>query len=90
MSSPIAAGGVPVPTADPIISDPFVTAVCCVFVMFYAFRRYDTPETNRQSTTRSIFLITGAGYVLVSLIFYFVLCKIILKLRCPEPFRTVV
>jgi len=75
----IADTGIQVSTADPIISDPLLTTVCCVFVMFYAFRRYDTPETNRLSTTRSLFLITGAGYVLVSLIFYFVLCEIILK-----------
>ena len=79
MTGPIEVGVASASGVNAIASDPFVTAVCCVFVMFYAFKRYDTPETNRRSTTRSLFLITGAGYVLVTLIFYFVLCRIILK-----------
>jgi hypothetical protein len=64
---------------DPITADPFLTALCGAFVAYYAFRQYDTPETNRQSTTRSLFIITGLGYVIVTLIFYFILCEIILK-----------
>jgi hypothetical protein len=38
-----------------------VTAVCTLVVAFYAVKRYNTPETNRLSTTRSLFLLTGAG-----------------------------
>ncbi len=65
--------------SGPITDDPLVTAICAFFVMFYAFRRYDTPETNRLSTTRSLFFITGAGYVLASVALFLVMCEIILR-----------
>jgi hypothetical protein len=67
------------PGIDPITGDPFLTALCAAFVAYYAFRRYDTPETNRESTTGSLFIITGVGYIIVTLIFYFILCEVILK-----------
>jgi len=64
---------------DPIKSDPLVTLVCALVVAFYAAKRYNTPDTNRLSTTRSLFLLTGAGYVTASLALFFVLCEIVLK-----------
>src|ERR1700677_1009385 len=67
------------PGIDPITGDPFLTALCAAFVAYYASRRYDTPETNRESTTGSLFIITGVGYIIVTLIFYFILCEVILK-----------
>jgi hypothetical protein len=70
---------VQIASIDPIVADPLLTALCGAFVAYYAFKRFDTPETNRQSTTRPLFIITGVGYVIVSLIFYIVLCEIILK-----------
>jgi len=66
-------------TSDPITGNLLVTAVCAFFVMFHAFRRYDTPETNRLSTTRSLFLMTGAGYVIASGTLFFIITEIILK-----------
>jgi hypothetical protein len=79
MGNVISDGAAAAPGADPIFSDPLVTALCAAFVAFYAFKRFDTPETNRQSTTRTLFLITGVGYVIVTLIFYFFLCEVILR-----------
>jgi hypothetical protein len=61
------------------VSDLLVTVLCGIVVAFYAARRYDTPETNRHSTTQSLFLLTGAGYVTASLTLFFLLCEIILK-----------
>jgi hypothetical protein len=40
---------------NPITGDFFVTLACALVVAFYAARRYDTPETNRLSTTRILF-----------------------------------
>src|SRR6185437_16976440 len=37
--------------------------VCAVVVAVHALDRYNTPESNRVSTTRAAFLFTGAGYV---------------------------
>ncbi len=64
---------------DPIKSDPLVTLVCALVVAFYAAKRYNTPDTNRLSTTRSLFLLTGAGYVTASLALFLILCEIVLR-----------
>lgn len=60
-------------------ADGLVTLVCAAFVAFYAMRRYNTPETNRLSTTQSLFYLTGAGYLTASLALFFILCQIVLK-----------
>jgi hypothetical protein len=59
--------------------DVFLTLACGLVVALYASRRYNTPETNRFSTTRALFLFTGAGYVAASLALFFVLSEIVLK-----------
>ena len=56
-----------------------VTLACGLVVALYASRRYNTPETNRFSTTRALFLFTGAGYVAASLTLFFLLSEIVLK-----------
>jgi hypothetical protein len=53
--------------------DLLVTAFCGFVVAFYAWERYNTPDTNRVSTTRSLFLFTGAGYVSMSLALFLLL-----------------
>jgi hypothetical protein len=60
-------------------ADALVTLVCAAFVAFYAMRRYNTPETNRLSTTQSLFYLTSAGYLTASLALFFILCQIVLK-----------
>jgi hypothetical protein len=40
---------------------------------------YNTPESNRVSTTRSAFLFTGAGYVSASLILFLLLSQVVLQ-----------
>ena len=47
-----------------------VTLACALVVALYAGKRYNTPETNRFSTTRGLFLFTGAGYTAASLAFF--------------------
>src|SRR5271169_1055084 len=59
--------------------DVFMTLACGLVVALYASRRYNTPETNRFSTTRALFLFTGAGYVAASLALFFLLSEIVLK-----------
>lgn len=54
------------------------TAVCSFVVALYAAKRYDTPETNRLSTTRSLFQLSRAGYVATSLVLFFVLSEVVL------------
>src|ERR1700745_1940594 len=56
-----------------------VTLVCVVVVAFCAASRYNTPETNRFSTTRSLFWLTTIGYVAASLAVFFRLCEVVLK-----------
>jgi hypothetical protein len=56
-----------------------VTIACGLIVMLYAAKRYDTPETNRLSTTRPLFFLTGAGYMATSLMLFLLLCEIVLK-----------
>ena len=63
----------------PVTNDMFVTFVCALVVAFIAAKRYNTPETNRLSTTRLLFRATGAGYVAASLALFFLLCEIVLK-----------
>jgi hypothetical protein len=60
-------------------ADLLVTLICAVVVAFHAWDRYNTPETNRISTTRSLFLFTGAGYVSASLTLYLLLSEVALK-----------
>jgi hypothetical protein len=62
-----------------VTDDIFVTLACGLVVALNAGRRYNTPETNRFSTTRALFLFTGAGYVAASLAFFFLLSEIVLK-----------
>jgi hypothetical protein len=69
----------PIAAEDSIAANILVTVVCGVVVAFYAGKRYNTPETNRLSTTRSLFLITGAGYICASLALFFILSEIVLK-----------
>jgi hypothetical protein len=54
-------------------TNALVTLVCAVFVAVYAVRRYNTPETNRLSTTQSLFYLTGAGYLTASVALFIVL-----------------
>jgi hypothetical protein len=67
-----------VPVSDPIMANIVVTIFCGAIVMVYAARRYDTPESNRLTTTKSLFLMTGAGYLATSLILFLMLCEIVL------------
>jgi hypothetical protein len=60
-------------------TDLVVTLICAVVVAFHAWDRYNTPETNRISTTRSLFLFTGAGYVSALLTLYLLLSEVALK-----------
>lgn len=66
------------PVNDPM-ANVVVTIFCGAIVMLYAARRYDTPETNRLTTTKSLFLATGAGYLATSLILFLMLCEVVLK-----------
>jgi len=61
------------------VADFLVTAVYVVVVLFYAAKRYNTPETNRLSTTQSLFLLTGAGYLAATVALFFILSEIALK-----------
>jgi hypothetical protein len=63
----------------PITDNLYVTLLCALIVALYAWKRYNTPETNRLSTTRSLFLFTGAGYIAASLSLFFLLCEVVLK-----------
>lgn len=63
----------------PASDSPLLITVCGVLVALYAWERYNTPETNRISTTRSLFLFTGAGYVAASLTLFLLLCKVALN-----------
>ena len=60
-------------------ADWVVTLICAAVVAVHAWDRYNTPETNRVSTTRSLFLFTGAGYVSASLILYLLLSEVLLR-----------
>jgi hypothetical protein len=64
---------------SPHATDLVVTAICAFIVAVHAWDRYNTPETNRVSTTRSLFLFTGAGYVSASLILYLLLSEVLLR-----------
>ena len=64
---------------DPITSDILVTITCAGVVAMYSAKRYNTPETNRVSTTQVRFLFTCAGYVVASLALFLLLCEIVLK-----------
>ena len=67
------------PADHPLTASILVTLACGLIVMLYAAKRYDTPETNRLSTTRSLFFLTGAGYMATSFMLFLVLCEIVLK-----------
>ena len=54
-------------------NDAVVSVICGLVVAFYAARRYDTPDTNRHTTTRMMFYMSEAGYVLASLVLFMVL-----------------
>jgi hypothetical protein len=64
---------------DPKLANGFVTIACCLVVALYAAKRYNTPATNRLTTTRSLFLLTGAGYIAASLMIFFILSEIVLQ-----------
>jgi hypothetical protein len=66
-------------SATPTSADILVALACGLVVAFYAAKRYNTPDTNRLSTTRSLFLVTGAGYVVASVCLFALLSEIILK-----------
>src|SRR6204780_2256362 len=55
-----------------------VTVACALVVVLHAAHRYDTPETNRLSTTRTLFHMTRAGYVASSVAIFFLLSNVIL------------
>lgn len=59
--------------------DGWVTGVCAAVVAFYAMQRYNTPETNRSSTTTRLFFVSGAGYVAASLLLYALLTAVVLR-----------
>jgi hypothetical protein len=63
----------------PMTENLYVTLACALIVALYALKRYNTPETNRISTTRPLFLVTGAGYVGASLLLFLLLCEVVLK-----------
>lgn len=65
--------------SDPITANVLLTLFCSIIVMVYAARRYDTPETNRLTTTKLLFLVTGAGYLATSLALFLMLCEVVLK-----------
>lgn len=67
------------PADHPLTASILVTVVCSLIVILYAAKRYDTPETNRLSTTRSLFFLTGSGYIATSLMLFLMLCEIVLK-----------
>jgi hypothetical protein len=56
-----------------------VTLVCALLVVVHAAHRYNTPETNRLTTTRTLFNLSRAGYVAASLALFFVLSEVLLK-----------
>jgi len=64
-------------------SDLLVTTICGFVVALCAWERYNTPETNRVSTTRSLFLFTGAGYISASLTLFLFLSEVALKPDVP-------
>jgi hypothetical protein len=59
--------------------DLVVTLTCAVVVGVHAWDRYNTPESNRVSTTRSAFLFTGAGYIGASLTIFLLLSQVALQ-----------
>ena len=59
--------------------DLVVTLICAAVVAVHAWDRYNTPESNRVSTTRSAFLFTGAGYVGASLTLFLLLSQVVLQ-----------
>jgi hypothetical protein len=65
--------------SSPHATDVAVIVICGFVVAFLAWDRYNTPETNRISTTRSLFLFTGAGYVSASLTLYLLLSEVALR-----------
>src|SRR5277367_1857419 len=60
-------------------ADLLITAICAFVVAVHAWDRYNTPESNRVSTTRSAFLFTGAGYVGASLTLFLLLSQVALR-----------
>lgn len=65
-------------SAHPLTDNLYVTLACGLVVSLYAAKRYNTPQTNRLSTTRSLFFLTAAGYVFASLILFLLLCEVVL------------
>lgn len=59
--------------------DVWIITLCALVVAGRAMQRYDTPETNRLTTTRNLFLFSAACYVMASVAVYWVLSEIILK-----------
>lgn len=59
--------------------DLVVMFICAGVVAIHAWDRYNTPKSNRVSTTRSAFLFTGAGYVAASLTIFLVLSQVALR-----------
>ena len=63
----------------PMLNDPVIAWFCAFVVAIYAIQRYNTPDTNRLSTTRNLFLTSGAGYVTASVGMYWLLAAAALK-----------
>ena len=61
------------------LTDALVVVACGAVVALYAWNRYNTPDTNRLSTTRALFLASGAGYVLACIAVFAILSEIVLK-----------
>ena len=65
-------------TARTAATDLLVTLICAAVVAVHAWDRYNTPKSNRVSTTRAAFLFTGAGYISASLILFLFLSQVVL------------
>lgn len=59
--------------------ETLASIICALAVLAYAAQRYNTPETNRHTTTRMMFYLSGAGYVLASFILFLILSWAILS-----------
>jgi hypothetical protein len=60
-------------------SDFIMTLACALVVAMHAAHHYDTPKTNRLSTTRTLFHLTRAAYVAALVILFFMLSEFLLK-----------
>src|SRR5271155_721043 len=66
------------------LTDLLVTLICIAVVAVHAWDRYNTPKSNRVSTTQAAFLFTGAGYISASLILFLFLSEVALQPAPPQ------